>query len=104
MGFAPRVSWKATNHEERMPRALGRMCARFANTIPIHRASTALRNIDGWGRTGRNVGSTIFSSAREDPYREDLPILIAGCGTSQAPKYALRWPAAQVTGIDFSAT
>jgi SAM-dependent methyltransferase len=38
------------------------------------------------------------------PYREDLSILIAGCGTSQAAKHAMRWPAAQVTGIDFSAT
>jgi SAM-dependent methyltransferase len=38
------------------------------------------------------------------PYREDQSILIAGCGTSQAAKHALRWPAAQVTGIDFSAT
>ena len=38
------------------------------------------------------------------PYREDQSILIAGCGTSQAAKHALRWPAARVTGIDFSAT
>jgi SAM-dependent methyltransferase len=38
------------------------------------------------------------------PYREDRSILIAGCGTSQAAKHALRWPAAQVTGIDISAT
>ena len=38
------------------------------------------------------------------PYREDLSILIAGCGTSQAAKHSLRWPAAQVTGIDFSTT
>jgi len=38
------------------------------------------------------------------PYREDHSILIAGCGTSQAAKHALRWPAAQVVGIDFSAT
>ena len=38
------------------------------------------------------------------PYREDQSILIAGCGTSQAAKHALRRPAAQVTGIDFSAT
>jgi SAM-dependent methyltransferase len=38
------------------------------------------------------------------PYREDRSILIAGCGTSQAAKHALRWPGAQVTGIDFSAT
>ena len=37
-------------------------------------------------------------------YKEDRSILIAGCGTSQAAKHALRWPAAQVTGIDFSAT
>jgi SAM-dependent methyltransferase len=37
-------------------------------------------------------------------YREDRSILIAGCGTSQAAKHALRWPEAQVTGIDFSAT
>jgi SAM-dependent methyltransferase len=38
------------------------------------------------------------------PYREDRSILIAGCGTSQAAKHALRWPKARVTGIDFSAT
>ena len=37
-------------------------------------------------------------------YREDRSILIAGCGTSQAAKHALRWPAARVIGIDFSAT
>src|SRR5271154_1166393 len=36
-------------------------------------------------------------------YRENYSILIAGCGTSQAAKHALRWPAAQVTGIDSSA-
>jgi SAM-dependent methyltransferase len=37
-------------------------------------------------------------------YKEDQSILIAGCGTSQAAKHALRWPAAEVTGIDCSAT
>jgi 2-polyprenyl-3-methyl-5-hydroxy-6-metoxy-1,4-benzoquinol methylase len=37
-------------------------------------------------------------------YKEDQSILIAGCGTSQAAKHALRRPAARVTGIDFSAT
>ena len=35
-------------------------------------------------------------------YRADQSILVAGCGTSQAAKYALRWPEAQVTGIDCS--
>jgi SAM-dependent methyltransferase len=38
------------------------------------------------------------------PYREEQSILIAGCGTSQAAKHALRRPTAQVTGIDCSAT
>jgi SAM-dependent methyltransferase len=37
-----------------------------------------------------------------EPYREDRSILVAGCGTSQAAKYALRWPKARITGIDFS--
>ncbi len=37
-------------------------------------------------------------------YRENLSILIAGCGTSQAAKHAMRWPDARVVGIDFSAT
>lgn len=37
------------------------------------------------------------------PYKQDLSILVAGCGTSQAAKHAVRWPAAQITGIDVSA-
>jgi SAM-dependent methyltransferase len=56
----------------------------------------------GQDREKRRVDYHLFWPAR--PYREDLSILIAGCGTSQAAKHALRWPAAQVTGIDFSAT
>jgi SAM-dependent methyltransferase len=38
------------------------------------------------------------------PYRENHTILVAGCGTTQAAKHAVRWPQAKVTGIDFSAT
>lgn len=38
------------------------------------------------------------------PYRADQTILIAGCGTSQAAKHALRQPAARVIGIDVSST
>jgi SAM-dependent methyltransferase len=53
-------------------------------------------------RQRRRADYHLFWPAR--PYKEDLSILIAGCGTSQAAKHALRWPAAQVTGIDFSAT
>ena len=38
------------------------------------------------------------------PLRDDHRILIAGCGTSQAAKYALRYPQAHVVGIDVSST
>ncbi|MCM3881018.1 MAG: class I SAM-dependent methyltransferase [Vicinamibacterales bacterium] len=38
------------------------------------------------------------------PYTEERTILVAGCGTSQAAKHAVRCPAARVVGIDFSAT
>jgi SAM-dependent methyltransferase len=38
------------------------------------------------------------------PYRGEQEILVAGCGTSQAAKVALKQPAAQVLGIDVSST
>jgi SAM-dependent methyltransferase len=38
------------------------------------------------------------------PFQKNFSVLVAGCGTSQAAKHAMRWPEAQVTGIDFSAT
>ena len=44
-----------------------------------------------------------ISSGRHEPYRDDRSILVAGCGTTQAAHYALRWPRAQVIGIDVSA-
>jgi SAM-dependent methyltransferase len=53
-------------------------------------------------RRRRRADHHLFWPAR--PYREDPSILIAGCGTSQAAKHALRWPKARVTGIDVSAT
>jgi SAM-dependent methyltransferase len=40
----------------------------------------------------------------EKPYRADLDILVAGCGTWQAAKYAVCRPDARVVGIDVSAT
>lgn len=36
-------------------------------------------------------------------FRRDFTVLVAGCGTSQAAKNALRQPQSQVVGIDFSA-
>jgi SAM-dependent methyltransferase len=40
----------------------------------------------------------------DKPYRADLDILVAGCGTWQAAKYALCRPHARVVGIDVSPT
>jgi SAM-dependent methyltransferase len=40
----------------------------------------------------------------ERQYRADLDILVAGCGTWQAAKYAICRPEARVVGIDVSAT
>jgi 2-polyprenyl-3-methyl-5-hydroxy-6-metoxy-1,4-benzoquinol methylase len=53
-------------------------------------------------RQRRRADHHLFQPGK--PYREDPSILSAGCGTSQAAKHAVRWPAARVTGIDFSAT
>jgi SAM-dependent methyltransferase len=50
----------------------------------------------------RRADFHLFWPARS--YSEDQSILIAGCGTSQAAKHAMRWPAAHVTGIDSSST
>ena len=38
------------------------------------------------------------------PYRENLRVLVAGCGTAQAARHALRRPAAHVIGIDIRET
>ncbi len=38
------------------------------------------------------------------PHRDDPTILVAGCGTSQAARYAVRYPNAKVIGIDVSPT
>ena len=53
-------------------------------------------------RDRRRADHHLFWPARA--YAETASILIAGCGTSQAAKHAMRWPDARVTGIDFSAT
>jgi len=55
-----------------------------------------------WTDDRRRADACLFWPA--EPYRDDRSILVAGCGTSQAAKVALRWPRAQVIGIDVSAT
>ena len=54
-----------------------------------------------WDDARRRAGSHLFWP--DEPYRENRSILVAGCGTTQAAHYALRWPRATVIGIDVSA-
>jgi SAM-dependent methyltransferase len=54
-----------------------------------------------WDDQRRRADFHLFWPA--EPYRDDRSILVAGCGTTQAAHYALRWPRAQVVGIDVSA-
>lgn len=54
-----------------------------------------------WDDRRRRAESHLFWPG--EAYRDDRSILVAGCGTTQAAHYALRWPNAQVTGIDVSA-
>ena len=55
-----------------------------------------------WDDGRRRAESHLFWP--NEPYRDDRSILVAGCGTSQAAHYAVRWPNAKVVGIDVSAT
>lgn len=61
------------------------------------------RYADAWSDgTRQRVDHHLMWPAR--PPRDDHRILIAGCGTSQAAKYAIRYPQAHVVGIDVSST
>jgi len=70
-----------------------------------HPYPPAVDNLDGYRQRWddrRRADSHLFWP--DEPYRDDRSVLVAGCGTSQAAKYALRWPRAQVIGIDVSTT
>ena len=54
-----------------------------------------------WNDARRRAESHLFWP--DEPYRDDRSILVAGCGTLQAAHYAIRWPRAQIVGIDVSA-
>jgi SAM-dependent methyltransferase len=54
-----------------------------------------------WNDRRRCADSHLFWPG--EGYRDDRSVLVAGCGTTQAAHYALRWPNAHVIGIDVSA-
>ncbi len=76
--------------------------AAFYQAHPYPPAVDDLADYAGrWDDARRRADSHLFWPAQ--PYRDDRSVLVAGCGTTQAAKYALRWPNAQVIGIDLSA-
>ncbi|HEY3674814.1 MAG TPA: class I SAM-dependent methyltransferase [Candidatus Tumulicola sp.] len=70
---------------------------RYPYPPPIDRIEA---NVSGWDAARRRAESFLFCPGR--PYSEDRTILVAGCGTVQAARYAVRWPRSRVVGIDFS--
>ena len=94
------------NHHESRLAALGASpdVQDFYDHYPYPRPIESLENYGRlWEDHQKRVAdSHLFWPAQT--YREDYSILVAGCGTSQAAKYAIRWPNAQVSGIDFSET
>jgi len=78
--------------------------ARVGSFYEQHPYPLPVENLAGYGRSWDDArrladGNQFWPGS---PYRDDRSILVAGCGTSQAAKYALRWPKAKVTGIELS--
>jgi SAM-dependent methyltransferase len=81
---------------------IGKVAA-FYERHPYPPPKDDLENYRGrWNDARRRADSHLFWP--HEPYRDDRTILVAGCGVSQAARYAMRWPRAQVVGIDVSAT
>jgi SAM-dependent methyltransferase len=55
-------------------------------------------------RDSGDPGQNFHTYWPDQPYRDDLDILIAGCGSNAAARYAFNHPKARVTGLDFSAS
>lgn len=81
------------------------IAARVGAFYERHPYPPAVDDLEGYGRKWddlrRSAEAYLFWPA--EPYRDGRSILVAGCGTTQAAKYAVRWPRAEVTGIDVSA-
>ena len=79
--------------------------ARLGAFYEAHPYPPAVDDLEGyaarWDDARRRVETHLLWPG--EPSRDERSILVAGCGTTQAAKYALRWPNAKVTGIDLSA-
>jgi SAM-dependent methyltransferase len=79
--------------------------AKVTDFYESHPYPPPVDDLDGyrksWDDRRRLAESHLFWPS--EPYRNHRSILVAGCGTTQAAHYAVRWPSSQVIGIDVSA-
>lgn len=91
--------------EQAMEGSSAEIAARVRGFYESHPYPPLVDDLDSyrrsWDDRRRRAESHLFWPA--EPYREDRNILVAGCGTAQAARYAVRWPRARVVGIDVSA-
>src|SRR5580692_5088683 len=90
---------KLASSADRVAQQVGAFYERHPYPPPI---DSLERHKARWNDDRRRADARLFWPG--EPYRDDRSILVAGCGTSQAAKYALAWPRARITGIDVSTT
>ena len=88
---------KLASSADRVAQQVGAFYERHPYPPPI---DSLERHKARWNDDRRRADACLFWPG--EPYRDDRSILVAGCGTSQAAKYALAWPRATITGIDVS--
>jgi SAM-dependent methyltransferase len=103
----PEIFSQHRNAMSQRPELLVDVASEVRDFYDRHPYPPPVENLDQYkqlwqDRQRRLADFHLFWPDRE--YQEDQSILIAGCGTSQAAKHALRSPMAQVVGIDCSAT
>jgi SAM-dependent methyltransferase len=73
----------------------------------LHPYPPPIDDLDGYRQRWQDEGrrrADFHLHWPDKAYRADLKVLVAGCGTAQAAKHALRQPACRVVGIDVSET
>src|SRR4029453_7254203 len=105
--YTAAVEWSSMSQQETPPSPSAEVAAEvqdFYERYPYPRPIDSLEQYRRLGEDRQRRRAEYHFLWPVRPYREGQSILVAGCGTSQAAKHAMRWPAAHVIGIDFSAT